>query len=297
VSPGVALMAQGSGGVLGPGSLVSSRSHAVEGPWYPQQGPSPGLAQALVGGMAGTARAGGMHGHPGLQGGGAPPQHEQYSGGSAGGPMQYGPAHLLQHHQHHQQPVLQQYGLDPAAETLRMLPRRPDSGAGQLSTGRDLLLSSGGGWLAGRADSGSSQQLLDSMSGGGGSAAGSMSRQHLQQLQQQQHVAPDLKMMEIIGCGGFGAVYKGFWRGMVVAVKVGGPAGRGKRQGDAWPGLGCTVAALRRLLAGPLTPPAAMHQSSPLRPGGHPHSWPSAHQHLASVHMHACMCGHTHTLS
>lgn len=32
--------------------------------------------------------------------------------------------------------------------------------------------------------------------------------------------APDLKMMEVIGRGGFGSVYKAFWRGKLVAVKV-----------------------------------------------------------------------------
>jgi hypothetical protein len=30
----------------------------------------------------------------------------------------------------------------------------------------------------------------------------------------------DVKMLEIIGCGAYGAVYKAFWRGRLVAVKV-----------------------------------------------------------------------------
>lgn len=34
----------------------------------------------------------------------------------------------------------------------------------------------------------------------------------------------DIKMMEVIGRGGFGSVYKAFWKGRTVAVKVGGSA-------------------------------------------------------------------------
>ena len=42
-------------------------------------------------------------------------------------------------------------------------------------------------------------------------------------------VNADIKMLEVIGRGGFGSVYKAFWRGMVVAVKVG--EGRGSSGG------------------------------------------------------------------
>ncbi len=43
---------------------------------------------------------------------------------------------------------------------------------------------------------------------------------HHQQQQQQLQQQGDVKMMELIGRGGFGNVYKGLWRGRLVAVKV-----------------------------------------------------------------------------
>ena len=50
---------------------------------------------------------------------------------------------------------------------------------------------------------------------------GEMEEQFRQQQQQQAgSTSSDVKMMEIIGRGGFGSVYKAFWRGKICAVKV-----------------------------------------------------------------------------